>query len=479
MTATYRPHLDDTLNDVRALLTRHRVLATMARRQASAPAERRDLLETLQQRQNLVELERKLASLHRADLAHILEVLPLDDRRLVWDHIAPGQRGLVLVEVSAPLRRLLLEWLEPDQMSAALAQLDADDLAYLADDLPPSALAAAAARLDSGQQSWLTDSAAYDDRTVGALMSRDAIALQESMSAEDALGQLRTLDALPGHTDRLFVVDSRQVLRGSVPVTRLLVAATTSGLASMMDRDVSSFSVDDDLAAVAKAFERYDLVSAPVVDRRGKLVGRLTANTIIDFVRAEAQRQALATAGLSDEEDLFAPILDSARNRWPWLFVNVVTAFIATRVIGVFAPAIESLVALATLMPVVASIGGNTGNQTIALVVRGLALDQLPTGSTAHLLRKEVTIGAMNGVMWGGVMGLCALALYGSGALAIVMAMAMVLNLLVAAVTGVVVPLALQRAGRDPAQGASVLLTFVTDSMGFLLFLGLATVFLV
>lgn len=479
MRAPNPARLDETLAEIQELLHRHNVLTTMARRQEGAPTDRRELLEVLQQRQNLAELEKRLQSLHPADLAHILEVLPFEDRRRLWEHVSALQRGLALVELSPPARGLLIEWLDRDALAAAIATLDADDLAYLADDVPPEVLADISNNLDAGQRSWLRESITFEERSVGALMSRDAVSVRDTATAGDAIGDLRALGALPGHSDRVFVVDARHILRGAVPLTRLLVALPEAPLVTIMDVESPAFTVHDEATAAAKAFERYDLVSAAVVDDRGKLAGRLTADVILDFLREESQRQALERAGLKGEEDLFAPIRDSARNRWPWLFVNVLTAFLASRVIGVFAPAIQNLVALASLMPIVASMGGNTGNQTVALVIRGLALDQFPRGSTRHMLRKELTVGAVNGVVWGGVMGLCALGLYGNLALSGVMSLATFLNLLVAAATGVLVPLALQRVGRDPAQGASVLLTFVTDSMGFFFFLGLATAFLV
>jgi magnesium transporter len=226
------------------------------------------------------------------------------------------------------------------------------------------------------------------------------------------------------------------------------------------------------------AFDRYGLLSAPVVDERGKLLGRLTADRVLDWSRARAETQALKRAGLSGDEDLFGPVWESARNRWPWLAVNLVTAFTASRVIGLFEDTIAGLVALATLMPIVASVGGNTGNQTVALVIRGLALGTITARSARRLVVKELTIGVLNGVVWGGVMGAFAFVLYGKAALSLVMAAAILLNLVVAALVGIAVPVYLARSGRDPAAGASVLLTFTTDSMGFFIFLGLARLLL-
>jgi magnesium transporter len=225
MLTRHPEHLHEAVADVQELLQRHRVLSTMARRQESAPVDRRDLLEILQERQNLAELERKLGALHPADLAHILEVLPQEERRLLWDHLSASQRGLVLVELSTPTRSGLIESLPGDALAASLSVLDPDDLAYLADDLPPDLMAEVSRRLDAGQQSLLEESITFDERSVGAMMSRDAIALRDSMNVSEVLTELRGLETLPGHTDRIFIVDMRHVLRGAVPLTRLLLAA--------------------------------------------------------------------------------------------------------------------------------------------------------------------------------------------------------------------------------------------------------------
>jgi magnesium transporter len=231
---------------------------------------------------------------------------------------------------------------------------------------------------------------------------------------------------------------------------------------------------EDPAARAVTAFERYNLLSAPVVNERGKLIGRLTVDAVMDFIRTTADNEALAMAGLRGAEDLFAPAWEAARNRAPWLVVNLVTAFVATRFIGLFEGTIQNLVALATLMPIVASVGGNTGNQTVALVIRGLAFQQITQASLPHMMRKELMISLLNGLLWGGLAGIVAGVLYGHLWIGAVMAGAVLLNLIIAATAGVTVPMFLERAGRDPAQGASVLLTFITDSMGFLLFLGLA-----
>lgn len=292
------------------------------------------------------------------------------------------------------------------------------------------------------------------------------------------LRYLRRLDEMPDHTDQLFVVDRNEQLKGVLLINRLLVSDPDILVAEVMAKEIIKLHPDDVAQQAANAFERYDLVSASVVDDNDKLLGRVTVNTVIDFIRAKAENEALNLAGLSEEEDLFAPVLKSVKNRWVWLAINMVTAFIASRVIGVFEESIEKLVALATLMPIIAGIGGNSGNQTITMIVRALALDQINTSSAWKLITKEIGVSLVNGLIWGTVIGLLTFAIYQNADLGLVMTMAMILNLLLAALLGVFIQLTLRKFGRDPALGSSVMITAVTDSGGFFIFLSLATVFL-
>jgi len=246
----------------------------------------------------------------------------------------------------------------------------------------------------------------------------------------------------------------------------------------IMADDAVVFHPEDTADEAAKAFERYDLVTAPVVDENNKLVGRLTVDTVMDYIRDEAESEMLSMAGLREEEDLFSSVWKSVQNRWTWLAINLVTAFVASRVIGVFEDSIEKIVALAALMPIVAGIGGNSGNQTTTMIVRGLAIGQIASHNMKSLLSKELGVGLLNGLLWGSVLGLAAFLLYGNIKLGLVMTAAMTLNLLLAAIMGVMIPLVMTRFGRDPAVGSSVLITAVTDSGGFFIFLGLATIFL-
>ena len=471
------PHkVEEHLQQIAKLLEKHRLVETLVDRDRTSP--RHDLIESLIHRQHLVELQLKLRSLHPADIAYILEALPLDDRLLIWRQIEDARGGEVLLEVSEAVRDSLIEALEEPALIKVLSQLDADDLAELADAVPDAILAEVLQSLTTHDRDWLQATMAYPEDTVGHLMSQDVLTVRENQRVEQVLLLLRGRNDLPSNTDSLFVVDSRHLLKGVLTLRALLLNDPEKPVGELILSNPVIFHCSDAANDAARAFERYDLVSAPVVNDRGKLVGRLTVNEVIDYIREESEEDALNMAGLRGDEDLFAPIWDSARNRWLWLSVNLVTAFIASRAIGLFEDTITQIVALATLMPIVAGIGGNSGNQTTALVVRGLALGEITPENTWHLVLKEFGVGLLNGVVWGATVGLFAYVLYWNLSLGLVMAAAMLLNLLLAALVGVAIPLILHRLGRDPALGSSVLLTFITDGMGFFIFLGLATVFL-
>jgi magnesium transporter len=467
--------LQQSLDEVRRLLDKHSVLEALAHRQEGP---KRDLLEGLQHRQNLVELSKRVRAMHGADLAFVLEALPPEDRRLVWEQASAEQAGRAFVEVTGVVREWLVGATAPEWLEQMLLTLDPEDLGYVSGSIPPEILADVSRALASADRRAFEESIQYDEGQVGHHMTREWVAVPESSTVQQAIDELRRLGELPLQTDRLFVVDTRNVFRGSVPLTTLLVRDPSAPVIGAVAPDTVTFDPADGVNRAVKTFERYDLVSAPVVDDRGKLVGRLTVDTAMDLAREEADLRALKRAGLTRDEDLFAGPWDSARNRWPWLAINLVTAFVASRVIGRFEGAISGLTALAALMPIVASIGGNTGNQTMAIMIRALAVDQVKPSGAWRVLNKELLVSLLNGSVWGVVVGLVALALYSNLALGVVMTSAVIMNLVVAAVVGVTIPLGLHATGRDPAYGSSVLLTFVTDAMGFFLFLGLASVIL-
>jgi magnesium transporter len=467
--------LQDRLAQVIDLLHRHKLVEDLTHRQEGM---HHDRVENLVHRQNLVELQRKLDELHPADVAHILEALPLDDRLTVWQLVKSENDGDILLEVSDAVRENLIADMDDHELLAAAKEMDADELADLAPELPRDVVHELMETLDAQQRERVRSALSYEEDQVGALMDFEMVTIREDVSLEVVLRYLRRLKELPSHTDKLFVVDYDGVLKGVLPVKRLLVNDPEKQVAEVMANDPVSFHPDEDGYDAAQAFERYDLVSAPVVDKNGKLIGRLTIDEMVDLIREESESEVLSMAGLREEEDIFASVWKSLRNRWSWLAVNLITAFLASRVIGLFEGSIEKLVALAALMPIVAGIGGNSGNQTITMIVRAMALDQVGTGNTRRLLRKELGVALVNGLIWGGVIGAVAYALYGSWSLGVVMTAAMTLNLLLAALMGVLIPMTLVRLGRDPAMGASVMITAMTDSGGFFIFLGLATLFL-
>ncbi len=428
--------------------------------------------------EDLAQLQHKLDELHPADVAHILEALPLDERLAVWQLVKTERDGDILLEVSDAVRETLIADMDDQELLAAAKEMDADELADLAPELPRDVVHELMESLDAQQRERVRSALSYDEDQVGALMDFEMVTIREDVSLEVVLRYLRRLKELPGHTDKLFVVGYDGVLKGVLPIKRLLVNDPEKQVAEVMATDPVTFHPDEDAYEAAQAFERYDLVSTPVVDKGGKLIGRLTIDEMVDLIREESESEVLSMAGLREEEDIFASVWKSVRNRWAWLAINLITAFIASRVIGLFDGAIEKLVALAALMPIVAGIGGNSGNQTITMIVRAMALDQVGTGNTLRLLRKEAGVGLVNGVLWGGVIGFVAYWLYGNWALGVVMTAAMTLNLLLAALMGVLIPMTLARLGRDPAIGASVMITAMTDSGGFFIFLGLASLFL-
>jgi magnesium transporter len=467
---------DQLLQQLTELLRRHRRAEEAEDDHGRAPHEpQKDLLE----RHELDQLRHELDRLHPADVAYILEALPLDERLIVWDLVKTERDGEILLEVSDAVRETLIASMDEDELVAATEQLDTDEIADLAPDLPREVIQDVFKSLSVEERQQLRAAMSYAEDSVGALMDFDMVEIREDVTLEVVLRYLRRLDELPDHTDQLFVLDRSAQLKGLLPVNRLLVSPPEGLVADVMVRDFVQFNPSENAQDAAAAFERYDLVSAPVVDDDGRLVGRMTVNAVVDYIRQAQDAEMLTAGGLREDEDLFASVWKSVKNRWTWLAVNLVTAFIASRVIGVFEQSIAQLVALAALMPIIAGIGGNSGNQTITLIVRALALGQITGDNARKLFVKELGVSVLNGVIWGTVVGIFAFLIYHNWALGVVMTAAMLLNLLLAAVMGVSIPLLMEKLGRDPALGSSVLITAITDSGGFFIFLGLATLFLV
>ncbi|MDO4231511.1 MAG: magnesium transporter [Lautropia sp.] len=463
------------LEDVQALIEQYETLQEEAHGdEPEAQAERARVVEEC-----LTKLRERIDSLHPADAAYVLEALPSDERQLVWDLVKQEADGAVLLEVSEPVREALIESMTDAELVAAVKDLDADDVADLAEHLPEAVVEEVQRDLTPEEREQLRALMSYPEDSVGARMDFEFVRVREDVTLEVVLRYIRRFDELPQHTDQVFVVDRNGKLLGSLSIEQLLINEPDTEVSAVMHRDILTLPPDYDAGDAAQAFERYDLVSAPVVDADEKLIGRLTVDEVVDVIREEGDSEALSQAGLREGEDLFGSVWQSARNRWLWLAINLVTAFIASRVIGIFDGTIERVVALAALMPIVAGLAGNSGNQTMALMIRSIALGQINRGNFGSLLRKELTVALLNGIVWGAVAGAASWLLYRGSEhaelLAAAMGVAIVLNLLIGALLGVLVPVTLEKLGRDPAIGSSVLLTFSTDSLGFMIFLGLAT----
>lgn len=467
--------LQHQLQDVMTLLEKQQIEKSLVHR---GPTINHELVETMLYKQQQTRLREKFAPLHPADIAFILESLPLDQRQEVWNAIKQDDDGQVLLEVSDAVRQTLILNMAAEELADVASKLDTNEIADLVADIPKSTMLKILRSLNSQERLHLNAILSYQENQVGALMDFGMITIRDDLNLKAVKSYIRKLGKLPCHTDKLFVVDQENRVKGVLPLQRLLIYASNSQVAQVMVTDFVHFHVDQDSAEASRAFERYDLISAPVVDQDGKLKGRLRIDSILDFIREKTDEDLLTQAGVGEDEDLFSSVWKSAKNRWTWLLINVATAFASTRIIGVFEDIILQLVALASLMPIVAAMGGNTGNQTSMLIIRSLALGQITAANVYRLIKKELSLALLNGLFIGFILGLLSFLLYQDVALSAVMATAMFMNLQVAVIFGLSIPLLRYKFDKDPAVGTSIILTSITDSMGFFIFLGLAQLFL-
>ncbi|MGB8327373.1 MAG: magnesium transporter [Steroidobacteraceae bacterium] len=417
-------------------------------------------------------------SLHPAEIALLLESLPPAKREILWELVRPELEGEVLVELSDSVRSGLIEGMDAEELLAATEHMEVDDLADLVADLPETVTRRLLESLDRQDRERLRSVMAYPQDSAGGLMNTDTVSLRPDVTLEVVIRYLRMRGELPERTDSLFVVDRHDRYLGTVPLTRLLTENPERLVEANLDKDAPRIDPSMTAHDVAQLFQDRDLVSAAVVAPDGKLLGRITIDDVVDVIREEAAHSVLSMAGLPDEEDVFASVIPSTRRRLLWLGINLLTAFLAAFVVRQFVGTIEKVAALAALMPIVASMGGIAGTQTVTLIVRGLALGQIQWENARWLLFKEVAVGGLNGLIWAVVVGVATIAWFGTWKIALIIAAAMLTNLLAAAAVGVMVPLALRRLRIDPALSAGVILTTFTDCIGFATLLGLGTLFL-
>ena len=418
-----------------------------------------------------------LSEMHPSEVADFLESLPGKSREKIWNLLELDMEGDVLAHLQDAVRSELLEQMHPHEVAAATKDLETDDVADIIQDLPEDVQDTVLRSMDEQNRLRLASVLSYPEDTAGGLMNTDVIPIRADVSLDVVIRYLRRVENIPEKTDNLMVVDRKNHYLGVLSVIDILVGDPEESVGELM---IEEAGISTDLSAndVAKIFEQRDWISAAVVNDEGVLLGRITVDDVVDVIQDEAEQTVRSMAGLGDD-DMFAPIFTSTRRRAVWLGINLVTAFLGAWVIGRFEDTIQQLVALAVLMPIVAGMGGVAGSQTLTIAIRGIALGQLGKSNARALMLKEIAVGLLNGLMWACVVSVIVVFWFGNVALGFIIGLAMIVNLLVAALAGAVIPLGLKRYGIDPAIAGGVLLTTVTDVVGFMTFLGLASLFLV
>ena len=419
-----------------------------------------------------------LASLHAAEIGDLLQSLPHGPREILWRLVDAEDKGEALIEVNDDVRAGLIEEMETDQLVAIIEGLHTDDLADLLQDLPGAVTHELLHSMDKQNRQRLETVLSYPEDTAGGLMDLDIVTVRANVTLDVVLRYLRLRGEIPELTDNLMVVDRFDHYQGLLSLATLLTGDPDASVAEVMDRAVDGILASTTDDAVARLFEDRDLISAPVVDEAGKLLGRITIDDVVDVIREEADHSLMSMAGLDEENDIFAPAMLSARRRAVWLGINLATAFLASWVIGLYEATLEKVVALAVLMPIVASMGGIAGSQTLTIMIRGLALGQVGPANSRTLMIKEILVSIMNSMIWSVVVAIIATAWFQNTDIGLIIAAALMINLVCAALAGFSIPLALKQLGIDPALAGSVLLTTVTDVVGFMAFLGLGTWYL-
>jgi magnesium transporter len=419
-----------------------------------------------------------LISLHPAEIADMLESFPHGPREILWELVDPDNHGETLVHLNDEVRADLIDKMDTDDLVAASEGLDADDLADLIKDLPGAVIQQILRSMDEQNRERLIAVLHYPEDSAGGLMNVDVVTVRADVTLDVVLRYLRLHIEIPAATDSLFVVDREDHYQGVLPLATLLTNDPGLLVAEVMNQEINGIPATLPDTEVARLFEDRDFVSAPVISDEGRLLGRITIDDVVDVIREDADHSLLSMAGLDEEDDTFAPVIKSAHRRALWLCVNLFTAFLASWVIGLFQATLEQVVALAVLMPIVASMGGIAGSQTLIIVIRGLALGQVGSSNARWLMYKELAVTALNGIVWAVVVAVISTLWFDNPKIGLIIGAALFINLLFAAVSGLSIPFILKRMNIDPAHAGTVLLTTVTDVVGFVTFLGLGTIFL-
>ena len=421
------------------------------------------------------QVKKLLNSLNGAEIGDLLESLPQSRRQIVWDLVKVDLDADVLLEVNDEVRAGLIRDTSPDDLVQAVVDLDLDDLADILNDLPAAVITEVLRAMDKQDRERLAQVMSYPEDSAGGLMDPDVVTVRPDVSLDVVLRYLRVRGELPKVFDQLFVVNRVGKHLGQLKLADVLTSEPTRLVSDLIDSKAEAIPVDMPARQVALEFEHDDLISAPVIDPNGYLLGRITIDDIVDVIREEGEHMVLTAAGLDEEADMFAPVMHSARRRWVWLGVNLITALMAAVVLYAFQPTLDELVELAVLFPVVMSMGGIAGTQTLTLMIRGMATGQVSARNTMAILRKELAVGVLNGILFSIIIAAIAYLWYGNAGLGLVMAIAITANLVAGALAGALIPVILKRMSIDPALAGGVVLTTVTDVIGILAFVGLAS----
>ncbi len=425
------------------------------------------------------EAKHQIKELHPGEVALLLEAIQPKDRSILWPSIQISIQGEILKEVSEDVQSQLISEMTVDSLVKATEKLDTDDLADIVPNMPESAVHSLLLTLDFKHRERLNKILSYPEDSAGGLMNTDFITVRPDVSIRAVIRYLRLLKEMPVDTDQVFVVDRDFNYLGSLLITSLLTEEPEQMVETVINNDFSKpVSADTDEAEVALLFEQRNLISAPVIDENNQLIGRITIDDVVDVIRDQAEHSVMSMVGLDEDEDVFAPIIQSSKRRSVWLGVNLVTAFIAVYFIGLFEATLQQKIALAILMPVVASMGGIAGTQTLIIVTRGIATGRVTTANIKALINKEVAVSGLNGIIWSIVIALITYYWFADLLLSLIIALAIITNLVVAAFSGAFLPLLLSKLKIDPALAGGVILTTITDVIGFVAFLGLAALFI-
>ena len=425
------------------------------------------------------QVKQLINSLNGAEIGDLLESLPQAKRQVVWELVDTEVDGEVLVEVNDEVRAGLIRDRAPTDLVQAMGELDIDDLADILNDLPDDVIAEVLHAMDRQDRERLAQVMSYPEDSAGGLMNPDVVTVRPDVSLDVVLRYLRLRAELPKAFDQLFVVDRGGKYLGQLSLADVLTKDPSSQVADLVNSSTAAIPVSMPDNQVAIEFEHHDLVSAPVTDQNGYLLGRITIDDVVDVIREDSDHMVLTAAGLDEEDDMFAPIVQSARRRWVWLGVNLITALLAAAVLSAFEPTLDQMVELAVLFPVVMSMGGIAGTQTLTLMIRGMATGQVNPRNSRHILRRELAVGILNGIVFSIVVAAIAYFWYGNAGLGLLMGIAIILNLMAGALAGALIPVTLKRMSIDPALAGGVVLTTVTDVIGILAFIGLASYLLV